>query len=135
MFAENCRMSSPNLWYAIRFKNNALRGGLLENFHYRDIHVGQVGRAAITCDFNYEEGAKGRFKPELRNVVIERLRADDAVRVLDSQGLPGAPVEGITLRDCDFRGVTEPSIIRHTNGLKLERVRVNGRSVDSLQTL
>ena len=135
VFAENCRMSSPNLWYAIRFKNNALRGGLLENFHYRDIHVGQVGRAAITCDFNYEEGAKGRFKPELRNVVIERLRADNAVRVLDSQGLAGAPVEGITLRDCDFRGVTQPSIIRHTNGLKLERVRVNGRSVDSLQTL
>ena len=128
-------MSSPDLWYAIRFKNNALRGGLLENFYYRDIQVGQVGRAAITCDFNYEEGAKGKFKPELRNVVIERLRVDNSVRVLDSQGLPGAPVEAITLRDCDFRGVTQPSIVRNTNGLTLDRVRVNGRSVDALETL
>jgi hypothetical protein len=127
-------MDSPDLWYAIRFKNNALRGGLLENFYYRDIHVGQVGRAAITCDFNYEEGAKGHFKPELRNVVVERLRAENAVRVLDSQGLPGAPVNGITLRDCDFRGVTQPSTVRHTNNLRLENVRVNGRAVTALET-
>ena len=61
VFAENCHMDSPDLWYAIRFKNNALRGGLLENFYYRDIDVGQVGRAAITCDFNYEEGPNGPF--------------------------------------------------------------------------
>jgi polygalacturonase len=134
VFAEKCRMDSPDLWYAIRFKNNALRGGLLENFYYRDIHVGQVGRAAITCDFNYEEGAKGHFKPELRNVVVERLRAENVVRVLDSQGLPGAPVDGITLRDCDFRGVTQPSIVRHTNNLRLENVRVNGRAVTALET-
>ena len=93
VFAENCHMDSPNLWYAIRFKNNALRGGLLENFYYRDIDVGQVGRAAITCDFNYEEGANGPFIPQLRNVVVERLRVKNAIRVLDSQGLPQAPVE------------------------------------------
>ena len=49
----------------IRFKNNALRGGLLENFYYRDIDVGQVGRAAITCDFNYEEGRERAVHPPL----------------------------------------------------------------------
>ena len=76
VFAENCHMDSPDLWYAIRFKNNALRGGLLENFYYRDIDVGQVGRAAITCDFNYEEGANGPFIPQLKNVVVERLRVN-----------------------------------------------------------
>jgi polygalacturonase len=132
IFAEQCEMDSPDLWYAIRFKNNALRGGLLENFYFRDINIGQVGRAAITCDFNYEEGAKGAFTPRLNNVVIERMRAERALRVLDSQGLPGAPVRGITLRDCDFRGVTEPSIVKHTERLMLENVRVNGRRVSSL---
>ncbi|QAY76010.1 glycoside hydrolase family 28 protein [Sphingosinicella sp. BN140058] len=135
VFAEKCRMDSPDLWYAIRFKNNALRGGLLENFHYRDLDVGEVGRAAIACDFNYEEGADGPFKPQLRNIVVERLRARKAVRVIDSQGLPGAPVEGITLRDCAFDGVTEKSIVRHTSGLRLERVRINGRAVDRLETV
>ena len=132
VFAENCRMDSPDLWYAIRFKNNALRGGLLENFYYRDIDVGQVGRAAITCDFNYEEGANGPFIPQLRNVVVERLRVKRAVRVLDSQGLPQAPVNDITIRDCEFGGVTQPSIIRHTREVKLEKVRVNDKLVQAL---
>lgn len=134
VFAEECEMDSPELWYAIRFKNNALRGGLLENFYYRDINVGQVGRAAITCDFNYEEGAKGGFVPRLNNVVIERLRVADAVRVLDSQGLPNAPVGDITLRDCTFDGVTKPSIVNHTKSVKLEKVSVNSRIVDKLET-
>jgi len=132
VFAENCHMDSPNLWYAIRFKNNALRGGLLENFYYRDIDVGQVGRAAITCDFNYEEGANGAFTPQLRNVVVERLRVKNAVRVLDSQGLPKAPVNDITLRDCSFDGVTQPSIIKHTRAVNLEEVRVNDKLVRTL---
>jgi polygalacturonase len=132
LFAENCQMDSPELWYAIRFKNNALRGGLLENFYYRDIDVGQVGRAAITCDFNYEEGAKGPFIPQLRNVVVERLRVQNAVRVLDSQGLPQAPVNDLTLRDCEFNGVTQPSIIKHTREVRLEKVRINDKWVREL---
>ena len=132
VFAENCRMDSPDLWYAIRFKNNALRGGVLEHFYYRDIDVGQVGRAAIACDFNYEEGANGPFIPQLKNVVVERLRVKKAVRVLDSQGLPQAPVNDITIRDSEFEGVTQPSIIRHTREVRLEKVRVNDRLVQNL---
>lgn len=132
VFAEACQMDSPNLWYAIRFKNNALRGGLLENFYYRDLEVGQVGRAAITCDFNYEEGANGPFTPQLKNVVVERLHVKNTVRVLDSQGLPQAPVSDLNLSDCSFEGVTQPSIIKHTRSVKLENVRVNGNRVQSL---
>jgi polygalacturonase len=132
VFAENCHMDSPNLWYAIRFKNNALRGGLLENFYYRDLEVGQVARAAITCDFNYEEGPNGPFIPRLRNVVVERLRVAKALRVLDSQGLPQAPVDDLTLRDCQFDGVTQPSIVKHTRAVNLENVRINGAVAHAL---
>ncbi|WP_353203304.1 glycoside hydrolase family 28 protein [Sphingomonas sp.] len=132
IFVEQCIMDSPDLWYAIRFKNNALRGGLLEHFRYRDIKVGTVGKAAITCDFNYEEGADGRFTPVLRDIVIERLTATRATRVLDSQGLPRAPVGDLTLRDCRFDGVTAPSIIRHTGRVQLDHVVVNGRNVATL---
>ena len=60
LFAENCKLDSPNLDHALRVKNNAQRGGLLENFYFRNITVGQVAHAVITIDFNYEEGAKGR---------------------------------------------------------------------------
>ena len=126
VFGEKCRMDSPDLWYALRFKNNAMRGGVLEDFWYRDIDVGQVGRAAITCDFNYGEGAKGPYKPILRNVNIERLRVANARMVIDAQGLPGAPVRGVTIRDSSFDGVTQPDIVKNVEGLRFENVRVNG---------
>jgi hypothetical protein len=125
-------MDSPELWYAIRFKNNALRGGVLENFYYRDIDVGQVGRAAITVDFNYEEGEKGAFTPQLKNVVVERLRVKQAVMVLDTQGLPKAPVGDIVLRNCEFDGVTKPSVVRNSGRVQLDNVSVNGRVVTTL---
>jgi polygalacturonase len=132
VFAERCTMDSPNLDYAIRFKNNAMRGGMLEGFHYRDILVGEVKQAVIACDFNYEEGAKGAFTPVLRDVTIDRLRARRSVMALDSQGLPGAPIERVHLRDCEFDGVTQPSKIAWTNDLVLDRVRVNGATVAKL---
>ncbi|MDB5705088.1 MAG: glycoside hydrolase [Sphingomonas bacterium] len=132
VFAEQCSMDSRDLQYALRFKNSAVRGGLLEDFHFRDIRIGQVGKAAIACDFNYEEAGNGPFKPILRNIVIERVRASGATRVLDSQGLPGAPVTDLTLRDCSFDGVTEPSIVRHTERLTCSNVRVNGALVGAL---
>jgi hypothetical protein len=51
---------------------------------------------------------------------------------LDSQGLPGAPIERVHLRDCEFDGVTQPSKIAWTNDLVLDRVRVNGATVAKL---
>ena len=46
VFAENCRMDSPRLDTRVRIKNNAMRGGLLENIHVRNIEVGEVAQAA-----------------------------------------------------------------------------------------
>ena len=42
VFAEKCTMDSPNLDRALRFKNNALRGGILEHIYMRDVTVGTV---------------------------------------------------------------------------------------------
>ncbi|MGF7149801.1 polygalacturonase [Sphingomonas zeicaulis] len=132
VFAAQCRMSSPDLWYALRFKTNAVRGGRIAHVRARDIDVGQVGKAALTCDFNYEEGARGAFIPELDDVVVERLTVANAIRVLDCQGLPQAPVGCLTLRDCRFDGVTQPSIVKRIDALTLERVAVNGTRVSAL---
>ncbi len=132
IFVQRCHMDSPNLWYGLRFKNNALRGGVIEDIYCRDIEIGQVSRAAITCDFNYEEGAAGAFTPVLRNLRVERMRTRGAAQVLDLQGLAKAPVADIVLSDCRFDGVTRPSVVTHTRGLRLEQVRVNGRRVAAL---
>ena len=97
VFAENCRLDSPNLDHAIRFKNNALRGGIVEHVRYRNLDVGQVRRAVVTVDFNYEEGANGRFTPVLRDAVIENvLHTLDRALVRSSVlALPGRSLEMI----------------------------------------
>src|SRR2546425_12142432 len=102
VFAENCHMDSPNLWIALRFKNNALRGGRLENFYFRNIDGGQVRDAVITADFNYEEGEEGPFTPIVRNVVVNNLRSGKSARALELHGLQNAAVYDLRLENCTF---------------------------------
>src|SRR5690606_1750544 len=50
VFVENCTMDSPNLDRGLRFKNNAVRGGVLENVFMRNVTIGRVGEAVLTID-------------------------------------------------------------------------------------
>jgi polygalacturonase len=127
LFAEKCVLDSPNLDHALRVKNNAMRGGLLENLHYRNIEVGQVAHAAITIDFNYEEGEKGNFTPVVRNFSVKDLRSGKSKHALDVQGFKNAPIFNLRLEDCAFDNVAEPSIIKNVEGLTLRNVRINGK--------
>jgi polygalacturonase len=131
LFAENCRLDSPNLDHALRVKNNAMRGGLLENLYFRNIQVGQVAHAAITIDFNYEEGDKGKFTPVVRNFAVRNLRSGKSKYALDVQGLKNAPIINLDLEDCVFGDVAEPSIVKNVEDLKLRNVTVNGKVVDN----
>ena len=132
VFAENCRLDSPNLDHALRVKNNAMRGGLLEHLHFRNIEVGQVAHAVITIDFNYEEGAKGSFTPVVRDYTVDNLRSGKSKHALDVQGLPAAPVMNLRLTNCAFDNVTEGSIVKNVKDTTLDNVKVNGRTVDVL---
>ena len=129
VFAENCHMDSPNLNIALRFKNNALRGGRLENFYFRNIEVGQVRDAVLTVDFNYEEGEKGPFTPVVRNVVVNNLRSGKSARALDLQGFKNAPIYNVRLENCTFDNVAKENIVKNVQGLELKNVRINGKVV------
>jgi polygalacturonase len=131
VFAENCRMDSPDLWTAIRVKNNASRGGKLENFYYRNITIGTVSRAAIEIDFNYEEGAKGEFTPMVKNFVVENLTARDCNKAVDLQGLDNAPLYDIVFKNCEFTKVVNKNIVKNVKGLKLQNVKVNGKTTEN----
>jgi polygalacturonase len=131
LFAENCRLDSPNLDHALRVKNNAMRGGLLTNMHFRNVEVGQVAHAVITIDFNYEEGAKGSFTPVVRNYTVEKLHSGKSKHAMDVQGLPGAPVLNLRLVDCTFDNVAEGNIVKNVNGATLDNVKINGRLINS----
>ncbi|HEY8412818.1 MAG TPA: glycoside hydrolase family 88 protein [Pyrinomonadaceae bacterium] len=130
LFAENCRLDSPNLDHALRVKNNAMRGGLLEHLHFRNIEVGQVAHAVITIDFNYEEGAKGSFTPIVRDYTVDNLRSGKSKHALDVQGLPAAPIVNLRLTDCTFDNVAEGSIVKNVKDTTFENVKVNGRLIE-----
>ncbi len=132
VFAHDNKLDSPDLWTAIRFKNNASRGGKLENFYYKNNSIGQVSRAVIEIDFNYEEGAKGDHIPLVRNVQVDGLTCTTGNRAVDLQGLDNAPIYDVVLKNCTFGSVKNPSIVKNVRGIKLENVTVSGKKVESL---
>ena len=132
LFAENCTLNSQHLDHALRVKNNAMRGGLLEHLHFRNLEVGQVAHAVITIDFNYEEGAKGSFIPVVRDYTVEGLRSGKSKHALDVQGLPSAPVMDLRLTNCTFDNVSEGNIVKNVRNATLDNVKINGKNVDTL---
>src|SRR5690349_617901 len=134
LFAQNCNLDSPNLDHALRVKNNAMRGGLLENFYFRDIKVGQVAHAVITIDFNYEEGAKGSFTPVVRNYTVDNLHSSKSQYALDVQGFPSAPISNLRLTKCTFDNVAEGNIVKNVKDATLDDVKINGRIINTLES-
>lgn len=132
VFGENNTLDSKDLWTALRVKNNASRGGKLENFYFRNITVGVVARAVVEIDFNYEEGAKGKYIPLVRNYVVENLTCGKGNRAVDLQGLDNAPIFDVVMKNCTFNTVENPSVLKNVQGMKLENVKVNGKVVDKL---
>src|SRR4028119_1804431 len=129
VFGENCQLDSPNLDHALRVKNNASRGGLLENFYFRNITVGQVAHAVITIDFNYEEGAKGNFTPVMRSFQVENLKSGKSQYGVDIQGLEKAPVFDVVIKNSNFDNVTKGNIVANLKGSKLDNVKFNGNTL------
>src|SRR5205085_7034556 len=105
VFVENCQIARPHLDSDVRINNNSMRGGLLENIFIRNIDVGEVAMAGVSIDFYYEEGEAGKFTPVTRNVDVRGLKTQKAQYALYLRGFKNAPIEGIRLGDCDFKGV------------------------------
>jgi len=122
VFVENCRMDSPNLDRALRFKTNARRGGVIESVFMRDVQIGQVKQAALHIDLLYEEGAKGDHPPVIRRVRMERVESAASPRALWIRSFPGATIDDIALIDCTFRGVTASERVSGVKRLRLDNV-------------
>ena len=132
VFGIDCKLDSPHLDHALRVKNNASRGGLLENFYFKNITVGQVAHAVITIDFNYEEGSKGNFTPVMRNYSVENLKSGKSEYAVDIQGLENAPIYDVSIVNCAFENVAKGSITANIKGFKLANFKINGKITDKL---
>lgn len=125
VFVEDCEMDSPNLDRALRFKSNAVRGGVVEGVFVRNVTIGRVGDAVLQVDFVYEEGAKGPHKPVLRNLVIEQVTVARAARVLDVRGFPGSEIHNVRLINSRFQGITAQDTVEEAD-VKLVDCLVEG---------
>jgi unsaturated rhamnogalacturonyl hydrolase len=124
VFIEHCKMDSPNLDRALRFKSNAQRGGVLENIFMRHVEIGQVAEAVLTIDLIYEEGAKGPHRPVVRNVQMENVTCRVSPRVMWLAGFQGATITGISFKDCTFGGVTSSDVVMHAGTINFENVTI-----------
>ncbi|MBI5382935.1 MAG: glycoside hydrolase family 88 protein [Opitutae bacterium] len=135
VFIENCKMDSPHLDRALRFKSNAQRGGVIENVFMRHVEIGRVAEAILTIDFIYEEGAKGPHKPVVRNVTLDNVTSQASPRVLWIAGFPGATIDRVRFNDCTFRGVETAERMQHAGSIEFRNVTIEpakkGRSLNS----
>jgi unsaturated rhamnogalacturonyl hydrolase len=137
VFVEDCRMDSPNLDRALRFKSNALRGGFIENVFMRNVQIGRVAEAVLTIDFLYDTGADGPYRPTLRNVVIENVTSTASPRVMWLTGFPGAVIEDVQFVNCAFRGIESGDVMQHVGSISFKNVVIEpqkkARSLNSRQ--
>jgi polygalacturonase len=127
VFAERCRMDSPQLDRTLRIKTNAVRGGIVEDVYMRDVTVGQVAEAVVTINYFYEEADKGTFLPIVRNVEVRRVTSKKSRYALLLRGFKQDPIKDIRLVDCTFDGVESPDVLENVAGLMLRNVRINGQ--------
>jgi len=138
VFIENCKMDSPNLERALRFKSNARRGGFAENVFMRNVEIGQVKEAVLTIDFMYETGPNGPYKPVVRNVNLEKVTSTNSPRVMWIVTFPGAIIDGVSFVDCIFRGVRASEVVEASGSILFRNVKIEplekGRSLNSRPT-
>jgi polygalacturonase len=127
VFAENCKLSSPNLNQALRFKTNAMRGGTIENVFFRNMEIGEISDAVLQIDFNYEEGPNGPERPVVRNIDLRDITCKKAKYALNLRGFANSPIRGIHLERCTFDNVSDMEVVTEVQGLVLNDVKVNGK--------
>jgi len=124
VFAENSLMDSPNLNCVLRFKSNAVRGGVIHDIYVRDVQVGSVAKAALLIEFNYQEGANGPYIPVLRNVVMSNITGESIPVVASVSTFPAAVIENIRIENCVFNGLKSANPLVNGDGITYANVTI-----------
>jgi polygalacturonase len=134
IFAERCKMDSPQLDRALRIKTNSVRGGTIEGVYMRDVTVGEVAEAVVTIDYFYEEGDAGKFPPVVRDIDVRRVTSKKSQHALLLRGYTQDPISDVRVTDCTFSGVAQPDVIEATRDLVFKNVTRNGKILNETLT-
>lgn len=134
VFAENCKMDSPNLDRVLRIKTNTCRGGVTENVYMRNVEVGQCREAVLRINLVYEpkERAKRGFIPTVRNVYMENVTCQKSKYGILLNGLDDYDnIYNINIKNCSFNGVTDEKVRRtgKSHNINFDNLRINGELV------
>ena len=132
VYAQNCVMSSPHLERAIRIKSNACRGGVMKNFYFRNIKVGEVREAVFKINMIYEKekAAKCNFPPTLTGVYVKNVTSGKSKYGIYVEGLQSKPVKDIFIVDCNFKNVEKEYFVKDAENLNVENTEVNGKKME-----
>lgn len=137
IFCQNCSMNSPQLEQGLRFKNNAVRGGVIEDIFIRNIHIPELytGTSAsrgmvLSIDYFYDEGPNGNYPPVVHNVDVRNVTAFKSNYGLYLRGFPTDHITNVRLYDCHFSGVVRGNVIEYVENLGLFNVTVNGDAIE-----
>jgi polygalacturonase len=127
IFAERCRMDSPQLDRALRIKTNSVRGGIVEHIYIRNVTVGQVAEAVVTVNLFYEEGDTGKYPPTVRDIEVRNVTSRKSDYALLLRGYTHAPIRDVRVIDCAFDNVAKADVLEGVAGIELRNVRINGQ--------
>jgi unsaturated rhamnogalacturonyl hydrolase len=83
-----------------------------------------VARAALLIEFNYQEGAKGPYKPVLRNVTMANITGENIPLVAKVDTFPGAVIENIRIENSTFSGLKSADPLVNGDGITYSNVTV-----------
>lgn len=121
IFAEDCKMDSPNLDRVLRIKTNTCRGGIIQNVYMRNIEVGQCKEAVMRINLVYEpnEIAERGHIPTVRNIFMENVTCQKSKHGVLINGLDDEDrVYNVHVKNCTF------------NGLSADPIKATGKSHD-----
>lgn len=134
VFAENCKMDSPNLDRVLRIKTNTCRGGITDGVYMRNIEVGQCREAVLRINLNYEprEQAQRGFIPTVRNVYMENVTCQKAKYGILLNGLDDYDnIYNINVKNCTFNGITEQPVkaTGKSHDVYFDNLVINGQTI------
>jgi polygalacturonase len=129
VFAENCKMSSPELDRALRIKTNTARGGVIENIYMRNVEVGQVKEQVFIATMFYED--TGRYMPVVRNIEMRNVKVKQGGKTgILLEGYKESPIDNIRLIDVEINNANVPYKFTNATNVQATNLVINGKKVE-----
>jgi polygalacturonase len=126
-------MTAVDTEAGIRIKSRRGRGGVVSNLRFSNWTMRDVGTAIDVTNFYMMEGEtkesrvampKSATTPGFENIAINGVTIDGAKTLIDVDGLPESPIDGLRISDVIGTGTLGAHIV-HASGLELHNVQIN----------